>query len=306
MCFRSFGFLHCERAVTDLVRIPRDQDEVLPALQASSSPAVCDGPPGGAARERRGSARSCEARHRMAKRAPTHCSLPLKAIDSRPATKSSTRRYLLRTRPGNHNPVAHPCRRHRAGHVQIDPAAVEAAITPARAPLCRYTCTVRCRQERRWRSPEGEASRSSKDAAQAIGAAAPSTGMAPGGELGWCDWLFLLPSKTSCVGDGGMMVTSDDALAERSGSCACMGREDSTITNEVGTNSRLGLSAGCGAAREAAAPRRLVQQAARACQRLHEALKECQASGRRCRRRQRTDLPSVHATVERRDELQAH
>jgi dTDP-4-amino-4,6-dideoxygalactose transaminase len=60
------------------------------------------------------------------------------------------------------------------------------------------------------------------------------------GELGWATGFSFFPSKNlGAWGDGGMIVTSDDALAERLRKLRVHGGAKQYHHDEVGTNSRL-------------------------------------------------------------------
>src|SRR2546429_8867082 len=80
-----------------------------------------------------------------------------------------------------------------------------------------------------------------EDAAQAIGARRRIEGRwRMAGELGWATGYSFFPSKNlGAWGDGGMMVTSDDALAERLRKLRLHGGAKQYHHDEVGTNSRL-------------------------------------------------------------------
>jgi len=80
-----------------------------------------------------------------------------------------------------------------------------------------------------------------EDAAQAIGARRSIEGQwRRAGELGWASGFSFFPSKNlGAWGDGGMIVTSDDALAERLRKLRLHGGAKQYHHDEVGTNSRL-------------------------------------------------------------------
>jgi dTDP-4-amino-4,6-dideoxygalactose transaminase len=80
-----------------------------------------------------------------------------------------------------------------------------------------------------------------EDAAQAIGARRLIDGRwRMAGELGWAGTLSFFPSKNlGAYGDGGMMVTQDDALAARLRRLRLHGGAKQYHHDEVGTNSRL-------------------------------------------------------------------
>src|SRR5204863_124157 len=80
-----------------------------------------------------------------------------------------------------------------------------------------------------------------EDAAQAIGARRKIDGeWRVAGELGWVTGYSFFPSKNlGAWGDGGMMVTSDDAAADRLKKLRLHGGAKQYHHDEVGTNSRL-------------------------------------------------------------------
>lgn len=82
-----------------------------------------------------------------------------------------------------------------------------------------------------------------EDAAQAIGASVDGR---PVGSIGHAGTLSFYPTKNlSALGDAGAVVTSDDALAEKTARLRSHGLSDSYTFEEVGGNFRLdGLQAG--------------------------------------------------------------
>src|SRR5947208_1405740 len=80
-----------------------------------------------------------------------------------------------------------------------------------------------------------------EDAAQAIGARRSIDGeWRMAGELAWVTGYSFFPSKNlGAWGDGGMMVTSDDQVAERLRRLRLHGGAKQYHHDEVGTNSRL-------------------------------------------------------------------
>lgn len=80
-----------------------------------------------------------------------------------------------------------------------------------------------------------------EDAAQAIGARRRMNGeYRMAGETGWAGTLSFFPSKNlGGWGDGGMILTQDDALAERTRRLRLHGGTKLYHHDEVGTNSRL-------------------------------------------------------------------
>jgi dTDP-4-amino-4,6-dideoxygalactose transaminase len=126
--------------------------------------------------------------------------------------------------------------------MNIDPGAIEAAITPrTRAIIVVHLfgqmaameeiCTIADRH----RLPLIE------DGAQSIGARRRIEGTwRMSGELGTVGTLSFFPTKNlGAWGDGGLMVTQDDALAERLRRLRLHGGSRQYLHEEVGTNSRL-------------------------------------------------------------------
>jgi dTDP-4-amino-4,6-dideoxygalactose transaminase len=124
----------------------------------------------------------------------------------------------------------------------IDPAAVEAAITPrtrALVPVHLYGQMVE--MERLLGVAQRHDLRIIEDAAQAIGARRSIDGVwRMAGELGWVTGFSFFPSKNlGAWGDGGMMVTSDAVTAERLRKLRLHGGAKQYHHEEVGINSRL-------------------------------------------------------------------
>jgi dTDP-3-amino-3,4,6-trideoxy-alpha-D-glucose transaminase len=77
-----------------------------------------------------------------------------------------------------------------------------------------------------------------EDAAQAAGSLAPDDGRP--GALGTAATFSFFPSKNlGCFGDGGMITTSDEAVAERARTLRFHGSHDKVTYEQVGYNSRL-------------------------------------------------------------------
>jgi dTDP-3-amino-3,4,6-trideoxy-alpha-D-glucose transaminase len=77
-----------------------------------------------------------------------------------------------------------------------------------------------------------------EDAAQAAGSLAPGGGRP--GALGVAGTFSFFPSKNlGCFGDGGMITTSDEAVAERARTLRFHGSHDKITYEQVGYNSRL-------------------------------------------------------------------
>jgi dTDP-4-amino-4,6-dideoxygalactose transaminase len=128
------------------------------------------------------------------------------------------------------------------GTFNIDPAAVEAAITPrTRAIIVVHLFGQLVEMETILPIAGARGLPVIEDAAQAIGARRRVSGeWRTAGELGWCGTLSFYPSKNlGAWGDGGMMLTQDDALAERLRRLRTHGGIKLYHHDEVGTNSRL-------------------------------------------------------------------
>jgi dTDP-4-amino-4,6-dideoxygalactose transaminase len=124
----------------------------------------------------------------------------------------------------------------------LDPAAVEAAITPrTRAIVAVHLYGQIAAMERLLPLARRHNVALIEDAAQAIGARRQVDGAwRVAGELGWAGALSFFPSKNlGAWGDGGMMLTQDDALAERLRKLRLHGGAKQYHHEEVGTNSRL-------------------------------------------------------------------
>ncbi len=124
----------------------------------------------------------------------------------------------------------------------LDPAAVEAAITPrTRAIIAVHLYGQLAPIERLLSLARRHHIVVIEDAAQAIGARRLVDGeWRVAGELGWASALSFFPSKNlGAWGDGGMMLTQDDALAERLRKLRLHGGAKQYHHEEVGTNSRL-------------------------------------------------------------------
>ena len=124
----------------------------------------------------------------------------------------------------------------------IDPAAVERAITPrTRAIVPVHLYGQMAAMERLLQIAQPRRIPIIEDACQAIGARRTIDGeWRVAGELGWVTAYSFFPSKNlGAWGDGGMMVTSDDATAERLRTLRLHGGAKQYHHDEVGTNSRL-------------------------------------------------------------------
>ncbi len=124
----------------------------------------------------------------------------------------------------------------------VDPAAVEAAITPkTRAIVVVHLFGQMAAMERILAVASKRGIRVIEDGAQSIGARRQIGGTwRMAGELGWVGTLSFFPSKNlGAFGDGGLIVTQEDALAGRLKKLRVHGGAKQYHHEEVGTNSRL-------------------------------------------------------------------
>ena len=124
----------------------------------------------------------------------------------------------------------------------IDPAAIEAAITPrTRGIVAVHLFGQMAAMEALLPIAARHGLALIEDAAQSIGARRKVDGAwRMAGELGTCGTLSFFPSKNlGAYGDGGMIVTQDDALAERLRRLRLHGGARMYHHDEVGFNSRL-------------------------------------------------------------------
>ncbi len=124
----------------------------------------------------------------------------------------------------------------------IDPAAVERAITPrTRAILPVHLYGQIAAMERLLAIAGPRRLPVIEDACQAIGARRSIDGeWRMAGEVGWVTAYSFFPSKNlGAWGDGGMMVTQDAGLAERLRRLRLHGGAKQYHHDEIGTNSRL-------------------------------------------------------------------
>jgi dTDP-4-amino-4,6-dideoxygalactose transaminase len=128
------------------------------------------------------------------------------------------------------------------GTFNLSPAAVEAAITPrTRAIIVVHLFGQMAPMERILALAARHGIPVIEDAAQAIGARRRMDGAwRMAGETGWAGTLSFFPSKNlGGWGDGGMILTRDEALAERMRRLRLHGGMKQYHHDEVGTNSRL-------------------------------------------------------------------
>jgi dTDP-4-amino-4,6-dideoxygalactose transaminase len=124
----------------------------------------------------------------------------------------------------------------------LDPAGLEHAITPrTRAIIPVHLFGQMAAMEEILRIADRHGLPVLEDAAQAIGARRKFGGAwCMAGETGWAATLSFFPTKNlGAWGDGGMMLTQQDALAERLRRLRVHGGLRKYHYEEVGTNSRL-------------------------------------------------------------------
>lgn len=170
--------------------------------------------------------------------------LPLKALNLKPGDEVITTPFTFFATAGTiHNAGGTPVFVDiEAGSFNIDPAAVERALTPrTRAIVPVDLFGQMANMERLLALAEPRGIKVIEDACQAIGARRKVAGQwRAAGELGWVTAYSFFPSKNlGAWGDGGMMVTSDDATAERLRRLRLHGGAKQYHHDEVGTNSRL-------------------------------------------------------------------
>jgi len=220
------------------------KDEVLPALQAViESQQFVMGPL--VPQLETAVARLAHAKHGIACASGTDALLlPLKALGLRSGDEVITTPFTFFATAGTiHNAGGTPVFVDiEPGTFNIDPTAVEAAITPrTRAILPVHLYGQMAAVERLLPIARVRGLQILEDAAQAIGARRKIEGQwRMAGELGWATGYSFFPSKNlGAWGDGGMMVTSDDALAERLRKLRLHGGAKQYHHDEIGTNSRL-------------------------------------------------------------------
>jgi dTDP-4-amino-4,6-dideoxygalactose transaminase len=170
--------------------------------------------------------------------------LPLKALNLKPGDEVITTPFTFFATAGTiHNAGGTPVFVDiQPDTFNIDPAAVKRAITPrtrAIMPVHLYGQMADMLELMQIARPLGV--KVIEDAAQAIGARRKMDGeWRVAGELGWVTGYSFFPSKNlGAWGDGGMMVTSDDAAADRLRRLRLHGGAKQYHHDEVGTNSRL-------------------------------------------------------------------
>jgi len=170
--------------------------------------------------------------------------IPLKALDLKPGDEVITAPFTFFASAGTiHNAGGRPVFADVEPDTwNIDPAAVEAAITPrTRAIMPVHLFGQMAAMERLLPLAAKHGLAVIEDACQAIGARRRIEGRwRMAGELGLVGAFSFFPSKNlGAWGDGGMIVTSDEPLAERMRRLRVHGGLQMYHHDEVGLNSRL-------------------------------------------------------------------
>lgn len=190
-------------------------------------------------------ARLCCTRHAVACASGTDALLlSLKALDLKPGDEVITTPFTFFATAGaiwnaGGKPVFADI---EPGTFNLDVEAVKAAIGPrTRAVVPVHLFGQMARMEELVPLATGQGLVIIEDAAQAIGARRKIEGRwRMAGELGWTGAFSFFPSKNlGGWGDGGMIVTQDEALAERLRKLRTHGGRKQYYHEEVGTNSRL-------------------------------------------------------------------
>jgi len=170
--------------------------------------------------------------------------LPLKALNLKPGDEVITTPFTFFATAGTiHNAGATPVFVDILPDTfNIDPAAVKRAITSrTRAIMPVHLYGQMADMLELMAIAQTRGIKVIEDAAQAIGARRKIDGeWRMAGELGWATGYSFFPSKNlGAWGDGGMIVTSDDAAADRLKRMRLHGGAKQYHHEEVGTNSRL-------------------------------------------------------------------
>jgi dTDP-4-amino-4,6-dideoxygalactose transaminase len=170
--------------------------------------------------------------------------LPLKALDLQPGDEVITPAFTFFATAGTvHNAGGTPVFVDIEPETfNVSPEAIEAAITPrTRAIIVVHLFGQMTAMERILATAGRHGVPVIEDACQAIGARRQMGGAwRLAGETGWVGTFSFFPSKNlGGYGDGGMMVTQDDATAERLRRLRLHGGARQYFHDEVGTNSRL-------------------------------------------------------------------
>ncbi|HYK82971.1 MAG TPA: DegT/DnrJ/EryC1/StrS family aminotransferase [Gemmatimonadales bacterium] len=220
------------------------RDEVMPAVEAViAAQQFIMGPP--VPQLEAAVAALSHARHGIACASGTDALLlPLKALGLEPGDEVVTTAFTFFATAGAiHNAGGTPVFADiDPATFNLDPVAVERAITPrTRAIIPVHLYGQLAPLERLLPVAAARGVRILEDAAQAIGARRSIDGeWRMAGELGWATGFSFFPSKNlGAWGDGGMIVTSQDALAERLRRLRLHGGAKQYHHDEVGTNSRL-------------------------------------------------------------------
>jgi len=220
------------------------KDEVIPALQAViESQQFIMGP--GIGQLEAKIAELSHAKHGIGCASGTDALLlPLKALNLKPGDEVITTPFTFFATAGTiHNAGGKPVFVDiDPDTFNIDPAAAEAAINSrTRAIMPVHLYGQMAEMERLLQIAGRHGVKLIEDAAQAIGARRSIDGVwRMAGELGWATGYSFFPSKNlGAWGDGGMIVTSDDAVADRLKKLRLHGGAKQYHHEEVGTNSRL-------------------------------------------------------------------
>jgi dTDP-4-amino-4,6-dideoxygalactose transaminase len=170
--------------------------------------------------------------------------LPLKALNLQPGDEVITTPFTFFATAGTiHNAGGTPVFVDiDPGTFNISPPAIEAAITPrTRAIIVVHLFGQMAVMEEISPIAARHGLVLIEDGAQSIGAQRMVDGTwRMSGELGAVGTLSFFPTKNlGAWGDAGLMVTQDDALAERLGRLRLHGGSRQYLHEEVGTNSRL-------------------------------------------------------------------
>ena len=170
--------------------------------------------------------------------------LPLKALDLRAGDEVITTPFTFFATAGTiHNAGGTPVFVDiEPGTMNISPAAIEAAITPrTRAIVAVHLFGQMAAMEMIAPLAARHGLPVIEDGAQSIGARRRVDGVwRASGETGTVGTLSFFPTKNlGAWGDGGLMVTQDDTMAERLRRLRLHGGSRQYFHEEVGTNSRL-------------------------------------------------------------------
>jgi dTDP-4-amino-4,6-dideoxygalactose transaminase len=170
--------------------------------------------------------------------------LPLKALELKPGDEVITTPFSFFATAGTiHNAGGKPVFVDiEPGTLNISPKAIEAAITPhTRAIVVVHLFGQMAAMEEIGPIAARHGLPLIEDGAQSIGARRKVAGeWRASGELGTVGTLSFFPTKNlGAWGDGGLMVTQNDSLAERLRRLRLHGGSRQYFHEEVGTNSRL-------------------------------------------------------------------